>query len=120
MRPVKAREVREVLESRLRGLSEELARLTAAPRDPTAAVSFGKRIGDGTTEAVERLSTTAAARSLASTAREVERAIEKLDEGSYGRCDRCGGAIGSDRLEARPWTVLCVDCASRSRDRAGS
>jgi DnaK suppressor protein len=117
---VNAREVRELLESRRSELSEELARLLAAPRDPTAAVSFGKRIGDGTTEAVERFSTTAAARSLASTAREVERALEKLDEGSYGRCDRCGGVIGSDRLEARPWTVLCVECASRSPDRGGS
>jgi hypothetical protein len=55
-----------------------------------ATVSFGKRIGDGTTEAVERLNRTAAAQSLSTSLEEVERALEKLDEGTYGVCDDCG------------------------------
>jgi len=95
-----------------RELEEELARLTAAPPDP-AVVSFGKRIGDGTTVAVERLSTTSAARSLAAKAAEVDRALAKLDERSYGRCDGCGSSIPPERLERLPWTALCVSCRSR-------
>ena len=44
---------------------------------------------------------------------DVVRALEKLDEGSYGRCDACGREIGEGRLEALPWAVLCVEDAGR-------
>jgi DnaK suppressor protein len=43
----------------------------------------------------------------------VRRALAKLDEGSYGRCDRCGGPIGQERLEALPWAAQCVGCRAR-------
>jgi DnaK suppressor protein len=92
-------------------LVAELARLTAPP-DETAAVAFGKRIGEGTTEAVERLSTTATAQSLAASLREVDRALEKLAEGTYGTCDGCGRSIAPERLDARPSTPWCVRCSA--------
>jgi RNA polymerase-binding transcription factor DksA len=82
-----------------------------SPRDPAAAVSFGKRIGDGTTEAVERLSTTAVARRLAATIDEIDSALARLGVGSYGTCERCGAAIPIERLEAIPWAARCVACA---------
>jgi len=104
-------ETRAVLRRRRAELEIELERLTAPPSE-TAAVSFGKRVGDGTTEAVERISTTAAARSMAGAIAEVDRALHKLDEGSYGLCDGCGEAIAPERLEVRPAAVLCIDCAS--------
>lgn len=77
-----------------------------------AAVSFGKRIGDGTTEAVERLNTVGAATQLAAMLADVDRALGKLDDGLYGICDRCGASIPDERLEARPWSVLCVTCSA--------
>ncbi len=43
---------------------------------------------------------------------EVEHALAKLDEGTYGLCDSCGGAISSARLEAIPQASLCIDCRS--------
>lgn len=104
--------MRETLEVRLAGLDAELGELTAVPRDPVAAVSFGKRIGDGTTEAVERLAKVGAAEQLAAMRADVLRALEKLDDGTYGLCDRCGATIPDERLAARPWSVLCVRCAS--------
>jgi DnaK suppressor protein len=76
-------------------------------------VSFGKRIGDGTNEAVDRLNTTAAARSIAASLREVDRARAKLSEGTYGLCDECGRPIPVERLDAVPWTALCVECSRR-------
>jgi DnaK suppressor protein len=103
--------IRRTLEERRSGLEAELGELTAVPRDP-AAVSFGKRIGDGTTEAVERLSKVGAAEQLDAMRADVVRALEKLDDGTYGLCDRCGASIPDERLEARPWSVLCVRCAS--------
>ena len=108
---VDAAKVRRVLRERLDGLDAELAELTAVPRDP-AAVSFGKRVGDGTTEAVERLAKVGTAEQLAAMRGDVVRALEKLDDGTYGLCDRCGALIPEERLAARPWSVLCVRCAS--------
>ena len=102
----------EALRTRRAALQDELRALTARPTDATPAVSFGKRVGDGTTEAVERINTTAAARSIAASLAEADRALSKLEEGSYGLCDRCGKPIGDDRLDAIPWATLCVACAA--------
>jgi DnaK suppressor protein len=103
------------LEHRRHGLEEELASLTAVPRDPMAAVSFGKRIGDGTTEAVDRLNKVGAANSIAVTLADVERALQKLADGTYGICDDCGEAIIEERLEAIPWATVCISCARARR-----
>lgn len=105
--------IRSTLESRLASLDAELAELTAVPRDPATAVSFGKRIGDGTTEAIDRMTKVGTAEQLDVMRIDVVRALVKLDEGTYGLCDRCGALIPVERLEARPWSVLCVSCASR-------
>ena len=104
--------IREALSARLADLDEELAELTATPRDPRAAVSCGKRVGDGTTEAVDRLTKVGTAEQLVAMRAVVVRALAKLDDGTYGLCDSCGALIPEERLEARPWSVLCVDCAS--------
>lgn len=108
-------ELAQHLAERKRELSAELARLTEPP-DETTAVAFGKRIGDGTTEAVERLSTTATARSISASLHGIERVLAKLEDGTYGRCDDCGQMIPAERLEARPITSLCVPC-SQARDQ---
>jgi DnaK suppressor protein len=108
-------EARGMLSDRLASLDGELADLTAVPLDPMSAVSFGKRVGDGTTEAVDRLTKVGTAEQLSAMRTDVVRALEKLDEGTYGLCDRCGALIPEERLEARPWSVLCVRCASRRR-----
>lgn len=107
------RTIRTALLARLENLDEELAELTAVPRDPATAVSFGKRIGDGTTEAIDRMTKVGTAEQLAVMRTDVVRALEKIEEGTYGLCDRCGASIPDERLEARPWSVLCVSCASR-------
>jgi DnaK suppressor protein len=104
--------IRTELETSRTELDAELASITAVPLDPMAALSFGKRIGDGTTEAVERLNKIGVADALEAKRKDVRRALEKLDEGSYGECDKCGNRIPEERLEARPATTRCIDCAS--------
>jgi DnaK suppressor protein len=104
-------ELSEVLLRRRDDLQAELDRLTEPPVEG-ASVGFGKRVGDGTTEAVERLATTATARSIAGSIKDVDRALAKLRDGTYGSCDRCGQPIGEARIEALPATSLCVGCAS--------
>jgi len=105
--------VRGLLETERDELRAQLGELTAAPRDPMASVSFGKRVGEGTSQAVERITQVDAAKKLDAKLRDVERALEKLDEGTYGTCDACGEPIGDERLEAIPWAVRCVKDATR-------
>jgi DnaK suppressor protein len=48
----------------------------------------------------------------------VDAALARLDDGSYGRCIRCGEPIAPDRLDALPWAARCIDCqrlAARER-----
>lgn len=45
--------------------------------------------------------------------REIERAMERLSEGTYGICRGCGNPIPAGRLEARPFAEYCVPCAER-------
>lgn len=45
-------------------------------------------------------------------AQEISAALVRLDAGSYGVCERCGGAIPVGRLEARPSTSFCISCAA--------
>ena len=105
-----ADDVREVLLAKQRDLDARAADL-AAPPDATGGISFGKRVGDGTSIAVERLTQVAAHEQLLRQAEEVARAMSKLDEGTYGVCDSCETPIPEGRLEIHPWAVLCVPCA---------
>ena len=80
-----------------------------------AAQGFGKRIGDGTTEAISRLTDIGVGRSLEESLERTERALAKLDDGTYGTCDGCGATIAPKRLQAMPDSVLCIECAAAER-----
>ena len=103
--------IRADLERQLAALHEELTTITTVPRDPTATIGFGKRVGEGTNEAIGRIERVAQADALTAKLADVERALAKLDDGTYGYCDRCGASIPGERLEARPWAVLCMHCS---------
>jgi DnaK suppressor protein len=80
-----------------------------------SALGFGKRVGDGTTEAVARLTDIGVGESLERTLARTERALAKLDAGSYGLCDACGDQIPPGRLRALPDAVFCLRCAKAQR-----
>lgn len=103
---------RAVLVAERGALEAELQALTEVSRDPTATIGFGKRVGEGTSEAIGRIERVGQADALATKLAEVERALAKLDEGTYGLCDRCGVVIPDERLEARPASVRCVRCSA--------
>ncbi len=44
---------------------------------------------------------------------DIDAALARIDEGSYGTCANCGSEIPAVRLEARPASILCVDCKTR-------
>ncbi len=95
-----------------RDLDAHIARIEAEARaNGSASISFGKRIGDGTSVAVERLNEIAILDRLTTQRRSVVRARAKVDDGSYGSCDGCDQPIGPDRLAALPWAIHCLACA---------
>ncbi|MGD0899624.1 MAG: TraR/DksA C4-type zinc finger protein [Thermoguttaceae bacterium] len=50
---------------------------------------------------------------------QIEAAIERIDDGSYGRCEMCGGKIPKARLVAIPYASRCVQCASQREEGGG-
>src|SRR3954465_13138919 len=103
--------IRRELEQRRDETRRRVAGLARRPERGTAQ-GFGKRIGDGTVEAITRMTEIGVGTSLETGLERTERALAKLDEGTYGRCDACGEPIAPKRLAAMPDVVLCLACAS--------
>ena len=107
---------RTLLEEEYRATVERLAALTG---DVEAIVeaSEGSNADDehdpeGATIAFERSQLGALAHQARAHLREIEAAIDRLDRGAYGTCERCGRPVGEGRLRARPTARMCIECAS--------
>jgi DnaK suppressor protein len=96
----------------LRAEADELAR----DREP-GDVQFDEESGQGDTMNVERERDLALSAQAMAAVDEIDRALEKLDLGTYGICERCGQAIPKERLRAIPWAALCVQCKSGGLSR---
>jgi RNA polymerase-binding transcription factor DksA len=98
-------------EQRIAALEREFAGIAEAA---SSAGTDDEHDPEGATLAFERQHAAA----LLSQARQqlaaVEAALRRLDDGSYGTCERCGQPIGDERLAARPAALTCVRCATRS------
>ncbi|HEX8648543.1 MAG TPA: TraR/DksA C4-type zinc finger protein [Thermoleophilaceae bacterium] len=99
-----------VLRTRLEEIQARIAALAKTP-EPGSGIGFGKRVGDGTTEAISRRNEIGIGTSLEVSEQRLLRALAKVEDGSYGTCDSCGKAIAPARLEVAPESVLCIDCA---------
>jgi DnaK suppressor protein len=106
--------IRDELEARRARDRQRLAVIAERP-ERGSAVSFGKRIGDGTSEAVSRLTDVRVGETIERALERTERALAKLAEGTYGVCDVCGEPISVGRLRAMPDGVLCLNCAASER-----
>ena len=106
-------EVIALLEARRDDLAAQLAELAEPVRAPGVQMQFGKRAGDHTADAVLQMTRTVTAGELHQVADEIARALEKLEEGTYGVCDGCGRPIAPERLEALLWATRCVKCQSQ-------
>jgi RNA polymerase-binding transcription factor len=72
--------------------------------------SAGDDQADTGTKTFEREQEISLANNILERITQVERALERLNEGSYGWCERCGNAIPVERLAAFPSATLCVTC----------
>jgi RNA polymerase-binding transcription factor DksA len=76
---------------------------------------YDEGFADSGAVTAERGEVEALAGTLRETLHEIDRALEKFDAGTYGICESCGQPIGEARLEAMPFTPLCIACASKRR-----
>ncbi|WP_326552823.1 TraR/DksA family transcriptional regulator [Micromonospora sp. NBC_01813] len=72
--------------------------------------SAGDDQADTGTKTFEREQEISLAKNILDRINQVERALERLDEGNYGWCERCGTDIPVERLAAFPSATLCVTC----------
>jgi DnaK suppressor protein len=91
----------------MRAEAEQLA----ADREP-GDVQFDEESGQGDTMNVERERDLALSAQAMAAVEDIDRALAKIDAGTYGICERCGKPIPKERLKALPYAALCVACKS--------
>lgn len=113
------------LEDRLRAaLDANAAQVTALAAQHAGIVAASQASNaddehdpEGSTIAFERAQVATLLQQAHRTRTELASALERVQHGTYGVCERCGGAIGEGRLEARPDARTCITCASAGTAR---
>ncbi len=96
---------------RLGLLTRQFDEVVAAAQDSNADDEHDP---EGATIAFERSQLAAVIDQLRTRLIDVEAALARVEDGSYGVCEGCGGQIAAQRLEARPTARTCIRCASRA------
>ncbi len=112
--------LRARLEEERKRLVSELEQLkaNASPRDERREGSpFGKREEEAT-EALELEKRLVLEKRINEQLADIEHALQKFEEGTYGRCDNCGQQIDPARLEALPQASLCMQCKAQQAKNA--
>lgn len=110
--------LRSRLENERKRLTEELEQSKASARSANEmreGSPFGKREEEATEsyEFEKRLALEKRTRDFLA---EVEHALDKFEDGTYGLCDNCGQPIDPARLEALPQATLCLTCKAQTKD----
>ena len=75
------------------------------------------RIGDLATATLDREMDYTLAENSGQVLTEIDAALQRIEDGTYGKCGVCGKEIGAERLEAYPWASLCIDDARKAEGR---
>lgn len=100
---------RAELDRTLTTLQGQLRSLVDEGRE-AAESDFSEEGGDPDGGVVERDRVRARIADTEEHLRQVERAQAAIEDGTYGTCHVCGGQVPEERLDALPWTTLCVQC----------
>ncbi len=99
------------LAARVESLQRSFDEMVAASRDSNADDEHDP---EGATIAFERAQLVAVLRQANADLMEIDTALRRLEDGSYGVCERCGLPIAPARLEARPAARRCIACAAHA------
>jgi len=112
--------LRSRLEQEQKQLTEELEQLNASSRsiERRNGSPFGK-VEEEANGAADLEKRVALQSRIRDTLVQLEHALQKLDEGTYGLCDSCEQPIDPARLEALPWANLCLNCKALQESQKG-
>jgi len=79
----------------------------------TGDVEYSDGFADAAASTAERSEVLGIVNNLTKLLRDVDEALARVDEGTYGLCKSCGKEIGADRMEFRPTSRYCVDCKAK-------
>jgi RNA polymerase-binding transcription factor DksA len=102
----KAARARERLEARLRKLQARLGAIESDLRQPENRDSEERALEAENDQVLEELD-----RAERDEVARIRAALDRIDAGTFGVCERCGGPIAEKRLEAIPEARYCVRCA---------
>lgn len=108
---------REAVLSRLRSMISEFDEIVVASADSNGDDEHDP---EGSTVAFERARLAALIGGARASIEDLDRASARIDDGTYGRCGRCGGPIDPDRLAALPAVETCVACVGGPRSHNGT
>ena len=114
--PFSYERARQELLEELAKLKEQLEQLEAIKYD---SIGYSNHMADDATEAFDQAVGVALQRKVETSLEEVERALTKFENGTYGICEACGARIDRARLEALPHARCCLDCQAR-REHGGT
>jgi RNA polymerase-binding transcription factor DksA len=100
------------VEDEIKGI-ESMDRTTSQTEETAELSDYDQHIGDAGTETFERERDLALEEGAEVILRQVEVALQKIEDGAYGVCERCGKPIAAARLEAIPYTPFCIEDAER-------
>lgn len=106
-------DLRALLEQERDDLKTQLAELGFS--DGGAGLTYDSNFADTSQVTAERGEAEALATTLKETLAEVEHALEKFDNGDFGKCEKCAKQIAEARLEAMPASRFCIECAAAAR-----
>jgi DnaK suppressor protein len=113
----KVAELRSALVEQRDNLRREIADQGGDPDSDDASIDVERGFADSAHSTAERARMIAVMKALRANLRWVNRALTKMDLGTYGTCERCGNEIPIERLDALPWAILCVECARKGEGR---
>ena len=102
------RNLRDLLESERSDLQRQLDELQA---DGSKAPDYDENFADSAQVSAEMGENLSLAANFRDQLQEVEAAVARMDDGTYGLCEVCGNPIATPRLEAMPSTRFCIDHA---------
>src|SRR3954451_12877920 len=104
---------RQLLEEERGRIASALEHLHASNstslEDATEEIPSDNHLGDSAGDTLDREIDFGLEEGAEQTLAAIDAALERIEAGTYGACERCGKPIGEDRLEAIPYATLCID-----------
>jgi DnaK suppressor protein len=103
-------EVKAELEAAVTSIEKQLADLGATPPDWSVATEGAEGFADSAHATAERSEQISTIERLVADRTATLAALDRIEAGTFGTCERCGNPIQEERLEALPTVTLCLDC----------